>query len=530
LNYGLRWDFAFPVTEKHNILSFFNPYGSNPAAAGRPGNLAFAGDDWGSASYGKPYPESLFKKALAPRVGFAYTVDSNTVVRGGYGVFFTQLYYTGWTGGIAGGLDGFNSTPSFTSTDGGITPAFYLQNGFPTVDASQRPPFIDSTFRTGQSIGLYRGTEHGRPPYAQQWNLTIERQLTKDTYVTAAYVANKGTRLISGVAGINALDPKHLSLGSQLYDDFAPGQTSLNGVEAPYPGWAAQMTGCAPSVAQALLPYPQYCNSFYSINENAGSSTFHSFQAKLEKRFSGGLWFLGSYTLSKLISNSDDVQRIDSGAAFAFSPFERGRYKSLSTGDVPHSFSGTLVYELPFGQGKRFLSTGGVADKFLGGWQLTSIFTASSGIPYIFRSGQCNVPEQLRAGCVPTILPGADPFAQEQGGNFDPNKPLLNINAFEPANGFNFYTGTGSRTSNVRGFPYYGHQIALIKDTKIGEKVTFQVRGEFFNVWNWHRFVYGGTWGTGRAFDEDVSSPTFGEWTGAISKPRNIQVGAKLIF
>ena len=124
-------------------------------------------------------------------------MDSKTVIRAGYGVFFTQLYYTGWTGGIAGGLDGFNSTPSFSSTDGGITPAFYLQNGFPAVPADQRPPFISNTFRTGQSIGLYRGTEHGRPPYAQQWNLTIERQLTKDTYVTAAYVANKGTRLIS---------------------------------------------------------------------------------------------------------------------------------------------------------------------------------------------------------------------------------------------------------------------------------------------------------------------------------------------
>ena len=100
------------------------------------------------------------------------------------------------------------------------------------------------------------------------------------------------------------MDPKHLSLGSQLCANFAPGQTSLNGIPAPYPGWAAQMTGCAPSVAQALLPYPQYCGSFSSINENAGSSTFHSFQAKLEKRFSAGIWFLGSYTLSKLISNS----------------------------------------------------------------------------------------------------------------------------------------------------------------------------------------------------------------------------------
>jgi hypothetical protein len=131
---------------------------------------------------------------------------------------------------------------------------------------------------------------------------------------------------------------------------------------------------------------------------------------------------------------------------------------------------------------------------------------------------------------VPTTLPGANPFAQEQNGSFDPSKTLFNVDAFEPVNGFTFYTGQGSRVSNLRGFPYYGHQIALIKDTKIAEKLTLQIRGEFFNVWNWHRFVSGGTWGTRRAFDEDLSSPTFGKWTGAISKPRNIQVGAKIIF
>ena len=131
---------------------------------------------------------------------------------------------------------------------------------------------------------------------------------------------------------------------------------------------------------------------------------------------------------------------------------------------------------------------------------------------------------------MPSIIPGANPFAQELNGDFDPNKPLLNINAFEQPNQFNFYTGQGPRVSNLRGFPYYGHQIALIKETRIAEKVTFQVRGEFFNVWNWHRFVAGGTWGTGRAFNEDVSSPNFGKWTGTISTPRNVQVGAKLIF
>jgi hypothetical protein len=329
------------------------------------------------------------------------------------------------------------------------------------------------------------------------------------------------------VARVNALDPSLLSLGNELYRNFAPGQANVNNIPAPYAAWAGQMTGCSPNVAQSLLPYPQYCNSFSSIDENAGSSTYHSFQAKFEKRFSEGFWFLGSYTLSKLLTNTDDVQRIDSGAAGAFSPFERQRAKSLSVGDVPQSFSLTALYELPFGKGKRFLSNPGWANAVIGGWQFTTIFTGSSGIPYFFRSSQCNVPSQFQASCVPTILPGADPFAQNQDGSFDPNKPLLNRNAFEPSSGFNFYTGAGSRVSNVRSWPYWGQQLSLMKNTKISERFTFQLRAEFFNMWNWHRFVVGGTWGTGRAFTEDVASPTFGLWTGNVSTPRNIQMGAK---
>ncbi|MFN7999182.1 MAG: carboxypeptidase regulatory-like domain-containing protein [Bryobacteraceae bacterium] len=530
LTFGVRWDLAYPVHEKHDVLSFFDPYGANAAAGGRLGRLAFAGDRWGDASYGKPYPESIDYKAFAPRVGFAYAVNPKTVVRGGYGIFYSQIYYTGWGAGIGGGASGFNSNPTFSSTDGGITPAFLLQNGFPAIAPGQIPPFVDSTFNTGQSIGLYRGRENGRPPYSQQWNLTIERQLTKDSYTTLAYVANKGTRLISDLAPINVLNPQLLSMGSKLYDNFAPGQATLDGVSAPYPGWAAQMTGCAPSVAQALLPYPQYCGTFSSADENAGNSTFHSLQAKFEKRFTQGTWILASYTFSKLISDADDVERVDSGSGGTFSPFGRQRAKAISPSDVPHSFSGTVVYQLPFGKGHRFLDTSGVVDKLAGGWELTSIFRGSSGIPFIVRSGQCNVPSQFRAACVPALIPGANPFAQELGGGFNPNKPLLNINAFEQANQFNFYTGAGSRTTNFRGFPYFGHDVSLIKSTRLSERVAFQLRGEFFNIWNWHRFVAGGAWGQQRAFIEDVSSPDFGMWSGAISPPRNIQLGAKVIF
>jgi len=143
------------------------------------------------------------------------------------------------------------------------------------------------------------------------------------------------------VAGINALDPNTCRWETHS-TIILPRQTSLNGVQAPYPGWAAQMTGCAPSVAQALLPYPHYCNSFYSINENAGSSTFTRSRRNWRSVSVPGFGFWDP-TRSASYLNSDDVQRIDSGAAFAFSPFERQRYKSLSTGDVPHSFSATLV-------------------------------------------------------------------------------------------------------------------------------------------------------------------------------------------
>jgi hypothetical protein len=97
-------------------------------------------------------------------------------------------------------------------------------------------------------------------------------------------------------------------MGEQLYDTFQPGQTSLDGVAAPYSGWAAQMQACAPSVAQALLPFPQYCGALRGINEDAGKSFYNSFQLKVEHRLSNGLWVLGSYTLSKLLTTADSIQ------------------------------------------------------------------------------------------------------------------------------------------------------------------------------------------------------------------------------
>jgi hypothetical protein len=537
LTLGIRWDLFKPPLEKFDYLSFLDPNGANPAAGNLPGRLAFAGTKWGAASYGARYPEQLWKKGFAPRVGVAYAINDKTVIRTGYGIFYSSPIYPGWSGGIA--QDGFNTTVNFNSTRDGYDPAFLLENGFPEIDASLKPPFIDPSFRNGGSVN-YRPLDANRLPYAQQWNLTIERQFTQNLVVNAAYVANKGTRLPSRDAALNALNPKYLALGDKLYEEFQEGQAALNGIPLPYQGWWEQMTNanCLPTVAQALRPYPQYCSDLQGQNENAGNSTYHSFQLKVEHRMSRGMYLLGTYTLSKLLTSSEGVQMdyASYGGANALgviSPYERKRNKALAMNDVPQSFIFAFIYDLPFGQGKRFLNRGGVADKILGGWQMNNIFRATSGVPMWFRSFQCNVPGEFRAMCIPAINPGANPFAQDKS-NFDPNQPLFNAGAFESKDSFNFYWGQGPRVSNIRGFGYHNHDLSLLKSTRISERVNLQIRAEFFNVWNWHCFTSRGgegqAWNGFSIFDTDVSGATFGMWNGEVSDPRNIQVGVKLIF
>ncbi len=542
INYGLRWDTFTPAVEKFDRQSFLDPFGPNPGAGGRPGRLVFAGTKWGAASFGRRAPELTWRKGFAPRLGIAYSWTPRTVVRTGYGMFFTQMFYPGWGGGVA--QDGFLLTPSFSSTNSGLTAAFLLSQGLP-IQGIALPPFINPGYLNGINSSSfpaspnYRPFDSNRRPYSQQWNLTIEHQFTNNFYISTAYVANKGTRLPSRTAPINAIDPKYLSLGEKLYDEFGPNDASVDGVAAPYPDWASQMSACAPSVAQALAPYPQYCGAIYGITENAGNSTYHAFQAKAEKRFSRGIWMLTSYTLSKTLDDADQTQpdaMLWSGAHGVISPFERKRNKALAVDDVPQILSQAFVYELPFGKGKRWANMGGVVNELIGGWSISSVLRVSSAVPFFFRSGYCNIPAQLAAGCIPSIIPGSNPWAQDKS-HFDPNKPLFNQAAFEDFNSFNFYLGKGPRISNLRGFGYHNHDVGVIKNIRITERVALQLRGEFFNIWNWHTFTCatqcfgGGIFGGPPVFGNDISSSEFGLWNGAdVSAPRSVQVVGRITF
>jgi hypothetical protein len=133
--------------------------------------------------------------------------------------------------------------------------------------------------------------------------------------------------------------------------------------------------------------------------------------------------------------------------------------------------------------------------------------------------------------CIPGVIPGANPWAQGKG-TFDTDRPLFNSAAFEPLSGFEAfgYYGQGPRISNLRGFGFHNHNFGLIKDTKITERVNFQIRAEFFNIWNWHTFTCSNQCFGSTPFDTDISSPLFGMWNGGVSNPRNIQLAGRFEF
>jgi hypothetical protein len=437
-----------------------------------------------------------------------------------------------------------------------------------------------------------------RRSYSQQWNLTIERQLPQNVFVSVAYVGNKGSRLPSNLNPINVLnpfDPKIQALEAnttpidpscatgnpvkgancsyvpELNVPFTSDSQTRFGVKPPYPGWIAELNAagnCSPTVGQALLPFPQFCDSLQGLNENHGSSIYHSFQLKAEKRYSQGLYMLVSYTNSKLITDAaDNTQRAAStwnGSQGVISPFEERRNRSLAPDDVPQILSAAFVYELPFGKGKHYLHDNNAVDHMVGGWQVSPIIRYSRGTPLWIRSGAC-LTSYTGQGCLVGLKKGVNPFLQDPN-NFNPGKGcpsdvpacagLFDPAAFEPLTSFEpagacagctgvfGYTGTGPRIFGFRGPNYKNVDFALTKNTRISERVNFQFRAEFYNAFNYHLFVNDGNFNIAgnSAYDYHIDSaplkskltgqtfPGFGVWNGNVSAARRIQLGARFEF
>jgi hypothetical protein len=535
LTYGLRWDRFTPTWETDNKLSFFS-FAPNPGAGNLPGSLAFAGKNAGPASAGARYPEDDWYGAFAPRLGVAYQVTPETVVRAGYGLFYTQAFYPGWGGGMS--LDGFNPKLNFGNSLAGYEPSFYLDQGFP---AYNRSPNVNAAADNGTGGPLYRPPYGNHLPYTQQWNLTVERKFGS-AIASVAYVGNKGTHLPSQNQPLNFLDPALLSsMGSaELNTVFAPGQTSLYGVSVPYAGWIESLNtagSCKPTVAQALSPYPQYCDGLTGENESQGTSLYNSFQTKIEKQFSKGMYLGANYTFARLETNASSTTQATAnygGIGNAINPLQGSRNYTLSPDDVTHSFSLLGLYDLPFGHGQRWLSRSGFLNALVGNWTISSSVKLVSGMPLYFRdSTVCGIPGQFRAACIPGITNPGQVLAQSWG-SMDVNKPAYNVSAFEASSLFagGNYLGTGPRVSNLRGSPYRDTNISISKKFIVKERLNFELRAETFNIFNNHYFTCDGeAFGDCIPFNNDPSSKDFGKWTGStVTQPRNIQLVGRITF
>lgn len=535
IDYGLRWDRFTPTWETKNQLSFFS-FAPNPGAGNLPGSLVFAGNNWGDASAGVRYPEKDWYGAISPRFGIAYQMTQNTVVRGGYGIFYTQAFYPGWGGGMS--LDGFNPNLNFGSSLGGYQPAFYLDQGFPAYNPA---PNISRSADNGTGGPLYRPAYGNHLPYTQQWNLTVERKLGNSAIASVAYVASKGTHLPSQLQPLNYLNPALLTtMGSaELNTVFAPGQTSLYGVGVPYAGWIQTLDGrgtCLPTVAQALVQFPQYCGSLTGENESEGTSLYNSLQMKLEKQFASGFYLGANYTFARLTTDASSTTQATAGyggIGAVINPYQGSRNYSLSPDDITHTFSLLGVYDLPFGRGKKWLNSNAFVNAVLGNWVISSSVKLTSGMPLYFRNSTvCGVPSQFQAACIPGILDSGKVLAQSWG-SVNVNAPMYNTAAFEPASKFasGDYLGTGPRVSSVRGSPYRDTNISLSKIFDIKESLKFELRAETFNIFNNHYFTCDGqAFGDCIPFNNDPSSPQFGAWNGTVTQPRNIQLVGRITF
>ena len=510
VNLGLRWELDGPFSERYNRLSFFQPNTPSPLSQANglnvPGQLGLV-DSPPRPSRTNFNPDY---KQFGPRAGLAYQVLKNTVVRAGYGIYYLPALQTGAIGPDSDPLNSF-ATPMITTTNGGLTPFNVFSNPFPGGVAQ---PIGRSPNYQNQLYGLGLSTElpNNPVPYAQQWNFNIQQQLPGNFLIDVAYAGSRGVHLYYPSIFLDQLPPQYMALGSQL----------LRSVPNPYYGLISNGTLAQPTVTynQLLRPYPQF-SAVNFIGDDAGDSSYHSFQLKLEKRFGEGGSVLLSYTNSKLISDVDSTTAwLEVGQALPQNYYNLKGERSLSAFDAPQRLVTSYVFDLPFGPGKKFLSGArGAAGKLISGWGLDGVLTLQRGFPLFIATSQ-NLSNAFAGTSRPNVN-GLDP-------NISSGSAVSRLNRWFDTSVFSqpapFTFGNAPRTlPNVRSEGIDNFDFALFKDNRFGpeDKLKLQFRAEVFNLANRVQFGYPGT-----AF----GTAQFGIVSTQLNQPRLIQFALRFAF
>lgn len=443
INAGLRYTLNFPSTEINGQTAVFNP---DTAL------LEYPGD--------RPV-RPLKKNNLGPRVGAAYRASERTLISAGYGLVWIEM--AGITTPFTTPTFPFLQTASQRALDT-VAPAFVLRDG-PRVDPIQPTP----TAGLGQGVfGVDATLGSG---YVQQWNAALQRELNANLSVEVAYIGSRITHVGIPDTNINQLSVEQLALGQQL----------VQRVPNPYFGIVPRSSSIGDptvTVAQLLRPFPQYTTvSLY--RNNVGNTNYHGVSLGLRQRLSKGLSYQVSYTRSRLMDDASSVfdASILTGPVANYpvaDSFNRRLERDYSTGDIPHVFVASAVWDVPFGRGRARQASGALGT-LVNDWSLAALVTLQSGTP-VAVTQTTNFNAFAGFGTQRPNLVG-DP---ELPADRRSTAQWFNTGAFAIAPRFTL--GSASRNP-VRGPSYRNVDVALSRRVPIASR-SLELRLEAFNLLN----------------------------------------------
>ena len=491
LNLGLRWDAEFALTDRYDAITNFDPtirtqVGTVPVTGG----LIFPG----AGGLDRGIRETSYRD-FQPRLGIAYQLFDKTVVRAGYGIYHLP------TSGIfvTAGRTGFDQTTPLIATDaainGGFSPIANLANPFPSI---LQPTGSRGGPTTGVGTGFSANLRDMKRGYSQQANFNIQHELPGRFLIELGYAMNRGVSLPStttfdylpfAVRRANSLADLQASVSNPFFGAITVGGLANRNVQR-----------------QTLLDtLPQYSGG--SGFDSWGASSYHAMTVKAERRLTGGLSVLAAYTWSKWIDNTLGPNGFSDGGSESVQDWDNlAAERSISSNNLPHRLTASVIYELPFGR-----TGNGLYRALAGGWQINGILTLQSGNPIGVTVGAGGRP---LAGSRPNLIGNPDPGGARSIANW------FNVAAFElPAERT---PGTGPR--NLPNYQTDGLStldLAVHRNFRFREKIALQFRAEAFNFTNTPTFGQPGTgFGTGN----------FGVIASTVTLPRQVQFGLKLLF
>lgn len=526
LNLGLRYDLDLGFTDRFNQWADFDPTLSNPlsASTGLPftGGAAFVGVNGNS--------RRLFKsgtKSFAPRVGFSWSPQSTTVVRGGYGILYLPTSQRGFGGT---GTLGYSQQTIF-QTANTQTPSNSLGNPFPSGVAL--PAGSAAGVQAGSGTSATAFLYNTPIAYQQQWNFGIEQQLAPRLIMTLNYAGGHGVHLpINGrpndLLPNLFVDPNNAAaVSNQISFLQANVANPFQGKVSP----GSLNSNATVQRIQLVSAFPQFASNTGISNgsltygfQGVGSATFNGFQAGLQFRGKNGSGAV-FYSWSKLLGDVSDLTNgfLNTTGNPAYQNYyfrHQYEHSNLAT-DSPHRIVGNVTYTLPFGRGQLIgRNVPGIVNQVIGGWRLNLIASVQSGFPLnITQSGGAAF-----SGGRPTYTGTANPLTKGNTrtrlGGTGQSQSYFNPQAFRLSRSFELGNVPRSAAA-LRGPITFQDDLSAIKEFPIHEDIRLQFRLEAFNVLNKVQ------WGQPNTI---YNTSAFGNITSQGNSPRNVQAALKLFF